>query len=115
VLGTAPAQPAPAEPGGAPELDRFVGSYGSNVGRIDVEVRAGALYLTSSYPSTWVNDLYADEKPSGSLEHVGGEIFELAAESLYGDQRPRVVFLDRDGDGSPEYLHLAAYAYRRVV
>lgn len=115
ALGLSAATP-PIVDGPLPaDLSRFAGSFASNVGCIDVRLRDGGLELESHAESNWVYELYADEHPSGSLEPVGGGAFELVASSLYGVERPRVMFLDPDGDGSPEYLHLTGYAYRRVA
>jgi hypothetical protein len=98
---------------GAIQSERYVGTYVHNTGTCRVEAHDGKLTLTGTTRSNWVNDLYAEERPSGDLEPLSESEFRLLAPSQYGEESERVIFVE-DGGARPRYLHLGLYAYRRI-
>ena len=103
--------PPPSSFGGTIDTARYVGTYATNTGACRVEERNGRLTLTGTTVSSWVNDLYADERPSGDLEPISESEFRLVAPSQYGDDAERVIFVSEGGD-RPRHLYLGLYAYR---
>jgi len=103
--------PPPSSFGGTIDPARYVGTYATNTGACRVEERNGRLTLTGTTVSSWVNDLYADERPSGDLEPISESEFRLVAPSQYGDDAERVIFVSEGGD-RPRHLYLGLYAYR---
>jgi CubicO group peptidase (beta-lactamase class C family) len=95
------------------DRERYVGTYANNTGTCRVEERDGGLTLTGTTRSNWVNDLYADERPTGELQPLSPSEFRLVADSQYGDDGERVIFIDEGGD-RPRWLHLGLYAYRLI-
>jgi hypothetical protein len=95
------------------DSERYVGTYANNTGTCRIEARDGRLTLTGTTRSNWVNDLYADERPTGELEPLSPSEFRLVADSQYGDDGERVIFVDEGGD-RPRWLHLGLYAYRLI-
>lgn len=105
--------PPPSAFSGTIDPERYVGTYATNTGACRVEARDGRLTLTGTTVSSWVNDLYADERPSGALEPISDSEFRLVAPSQYGDDAERVIFVS-NGDDRPTHLYLGLYAYRLV-
>jgi CubicO group peptidase (beta-lactamase class C family) len=108
------------------DLSPYAGTYESRVARLEVEVRDGALWMSASEPETFLQSLYSGERPTAStkgdrseaeavpLTSLGAGIFRADTETVYGHESVRVLFLDLDQDGIPDYLHTFDYAYPRI-
>jgi hypothetical protein len=89
--------------------ERLVGTYQSIGSRLTVGTEGDALVLDIQP----LESPEADSTIRGELLPVEGERFILRAAAI-GDDLP-LTFVEPNGDGSFEYLHMGARLYRRVI
>jgi CubicO group peptidase (beta-lactamase class C family) len=106
-------EPVPVPRRDPGDLARYEGVYRSLVGRVEVELRDGRLWVQSDPPDTEIKAIYAELPPEAPLEPLNEQTFVAPAATIYGEPEQRVDFLDVDGDGRPEYIHVSGYALRR--